>query len=80
MMLDVDFWMCTDFREKVRRMLRGGNNELEKEVGAKLRNGEIALVVPAFEFKKQEDGLDWRTFPTKKKVKFPPSGSVQNHP
>jgi hypothetical protein len=32
----------------------------------KLRSGTTALVIPAFEFVEQPDGLDWKTFPTTK--------------
>jgi Glycosyl-transferase for dystroglycan len=32
----------------------------------KLRSGNTALVIPAFEFVEQPDGLDWKTFPTSK--------------
>ncbi|KAG2178767.1 hypothetical protein INT43_001613 [Umbelopsis isabellina] len=58
MMLDVDFHLCTDFRKSIR------SNSLIME---KLRTGTAALVVPAFEFIEQKDGLDWKTFPTDKK-------------
>lgn len=57
MMLDVDFWLCTDFR---RRLLGS------EEIMEKLREGMAAFVVPAFEFEKQEDGLDSATFPANK--------------
>ncbi|ORX46057.1 hypothetical protein DM01DRAFT_1339694 [Hesseltinella vesiculosa] len=56
MMLDVDFYLCTDFRQHLL-----GN----AEALAKLEAGH-ALVVPAFEFTSQPDGLDYRTFPTDK--------------
>ncbi|QRW25270.1 Glycosyl-transferase for dystroglycan [Rhizoctonia solani] len=32
------------------------------------RGGEVAFVVPAFEYVVQEDGKDWRTFPRTKKA------------
>nr|CAG8454736.1 118_t:CDS:2 [Entrophospora candida] len=57
MMLDVDFHPCTDFRHGIL------NNE---EIMAKLRKGNTALVVPAFEYANLQEGLDFRTFPTKK--------------
>ncbi|KAL0078907.1 glycosyl-transferase for dystroglycan-domain-containing protein [Phycomyces blakesleeanus] len=57
MMLDVDFHLCTDFRKSIR------NNPAIMD---KLRAGKTALVVPAFEYLVQDDGLDWRTFPTTK--------------
>ncbi|KAF7731566.1 hypothetical protein EC973_009330 [Apophysomyces ossiformis] len=57
MMLDVDFYLCTDFRQRIRN---------SPEIMEKLREGKTALVVPAFEYIIQEDGNDWRTFPTSK--------------
>jgi len=59
MMLDVDFALCTDFRSRIRR---------SEEVMEKLRQGSAALVIPAFEFVKQEDGVNSKTFPKDKKV------------
>ncbi|GAA5980029.1 hypothetical protein JCM10908_001504 [Rhodotorula pacifica] len=57
MMLDVDFWLCTDFRS---RMLDS------PEIMQRLRGGLAAFVVPAFEFHKQSDGVDPNTFPSTK--------------
>ncbi|KAI8335370.1 glycosyl-transferase for dystroglycan-domain-containing protein [Chlamydoabsidia padenii] len=57
MMLDVDFYLCTDFR---RRILTNPN------LLALLDSGRGALVVPAFEYLLQDDGLDAATFPTHK--------------
>ncbi|GAA5978472.1 hypothetical protein JCM11641_007958 [Rhodosporidiobolus odoratus] len=57
MMLDVDFWLCTDFRT---RMLES------PEIMARLKGGMAAFVVPAFEFHKQSDGVDPQTFPSTK--------------
>jgi len=57
MMLDVDFYLCTNFREKIL------NNEM---IMSKLRAGNTALVVPAFEYIDLAEGMDARTFPTKK--------------
>ncbi|GAA5958993.1 hypothetical protein JCM21900_000721 [Sporobolomyces salmonicolor] len=57
MMLDVDFWLCTDFRQ---RMLES------TEIMARLKGGMAAFVVPAFEFHKQSDGVDPMTFPATK--------------
>ncbi|GAA5877078.1 hypothetical protein JCM16303_006160 [Sporobolomyces ruberrimus] len=57
MMLDVDFWLCTDFRQ---RMLES------PEIMDKLKGGLAAFVVPAFEFSKQSDGVDPFTFPSTK--------------
>ncbi|KIJ58075.1 glycosyltransferase family 49 protein [Hydnomerulius pinastri MD-312] len=61
MMLDVDFAICTDFRSHIRASLDG-------EVGHLLRNGRAALVVPAFELIKQQDGADQNMFPSDKKA------------
>lgn len=58
MMLDVDFHICTNFRESIRQ------NSKAMEL---LQSGTAALVVPAFEFNKQSDGLDYATFPNTKK-------------
>ncbi|KAH7910999.1 glycosyltransferase family 49 protein [Hygrophoropsis aurantiaca] len=58
MMLDVDFAVCTDFRAAVRAEL--------SRVGRLLATGQAALVVPAFEYVRQQDGLDQRTFPRDK--------------
>lgn len=63
MMLDVDFAVCTDFRGHVRAGLDG-------EVGRALREGHAALVVPAFEYLHQRDGIDPDVFPSDKKVFF----------
>jgi glycosyltransferase-like protein LARGE len=57
MMLDVDFYLCTDFRHRVLS---------NPSVLAKLDAGRTALVVPAFEYLLQDDGLDASTFPTHK--------------
>jgi len=57
MMLDVDFWVCTDFRNRILS---------SPAIMSKLREGTAAFVVPAFEFTKQNDGLDASTFPTDK--------------
>lgn len=71
MMLDVDFAICTDFRSHVRASLDG-------EVGRSLRSGHAALVVPAFEYLNQKDGLNPDTFPSDKKVFLVSSPSVQS--
>lgn len=57
MMLDVDFAICTDFRSRILN---------SPVVLDELDSGRAAFVVPAFEFAKQEDGLDATTFPTSK--------------
>lgn len=59
MMLDVDFWLCTDFRS---RMLSS------PDIMDRLRGGLAAFVVPAFEFHKQSDGVDPTTFPSTKEA------------
>ncbi|KAI9303308.1 glycosyl-transferase for dystroglycan-domain-containing protein [Cunninghamella echinulata] len=56
-MLDVDFYLCTDFRKSLKQ-----NPELMDV----LRSGRGAVVIPAFEFIKEEDGEDWRLFPKSK--------------
>ncbi|CAO3652862.1 unnamed protein product [Cunninghamella echinulata] len=57
MMLDVDFHLCTNFRQRIL------NNP---QWMAMLDAGRTALVVPAFEYLLQDDGLDAKTFPTTK--------------
>lgn len=57
MMLDVDFWLCTDFRTRLRQ---------DKYLMNLLSSGRAALVVPAFEYSRQSDGVDPTTFPTNK--------------
>ncbi|KAI9025082.1 glycosyl-transferase for dystroglycan-domain-containing protein [Phycomyces nitens] len=59
MMLDVDFHLCTNFRQRIRS---------SPEIMAKLRSGRAAFVVPAFEFIAQEDGLNSTTFPATKQA------------
>jgi len=59
MMLDVDFAVCTDFRNRVLR---------SSAIMDKLRHGDAALVIPAFEFVDQQDGRNADTFPTTKEV------------
>ncbi|ORX60297.1 hypothetical protein DM01DRAFT_1281614 [Hesseltinella vesiculosa] len=56
-MLDVDFYLCTDFRQSLKK------NPQLMDV---LRSGRGAIVVPAFEFIQEADGEDWRQFPTNK--------------
>jgi hypothetical protein len=57
MMLDVDFAVCTDFRKR----LLENEDMLEK-----LRAGDTALVVPAFEYVESEDGKHSSEFPGSK--------------
>ncbi|KAI0651464.1 glycosyl-transferase for dystroglycan-domain-containing protein [Trametes meyenii] len=84
MMLDVDFAVCTDWRGAVQEAVRaaaippnrhdarteraqlGGINSAD--MVQMLREGTAALVVPAFEYVKQEEGVDQRTFPTDKQT------------
>ncbi|KAH7883193.1 glycosyltransferase family 49 protein [Phlebopus sp. FC_14] len=60
MMLDVDFAVCTEFRGDIRA-------SLNSDVGRLLKDGRAALVVPAFEYVKQQDGVDQSMFPKSKK-------------
>ncbi|KAG6837060.1 hypothetical protein H0H93_015328 [Arthromyces matolae] len=57
MMLDVDFYLCTDFRTAVRRT---------PHIMNRLRGGSVALVVPAFEYTKYTEGLNPAKFPRDK--------------
>ncbi|KAK7057527.1 putative 2-hydroxyacid dehydrogenase UNK4.10 [Favolaschia claudopus] len=57
MMLDIDFSPCTDFRTAILN---------SKVVMDKLRTGLAALVIPAFEYPKHEDGIDESRFPRSK--------------
>ncbi|OAV91620.1 hypothetical protein PTTG_09892 [Puccinia triticina 1-1 BBBD Race 1] len=69
MMLDVDFWICTDFR---RRIL--DSPELMDQLAA----GTSAFVIPAFEYTKQSDGVDPDGFPSDKQalMKLVSSGQI----
>lgn len=53
------------------RSTDGKEGPLTVEVINELREGRIALVLPAFEYVKQEDGLDQSTFPRNKEVSCP---------
>ncbi|KAH9941914.1 glycosyl-transferase for dystroglycan-domain-containing protein [Amylocystis lapponica] len=82
MILDVDFAVCTDWRADLRDAVRRAGlvaSGKEDALGARgnittdlpsmvdaLRAGTAALVVPAFEYVRQEDGADQRTFPMDK--------------
>ncbi|KAI0088288.1 glycosyl-transferase for dystroglycan-domain-containing protein [Irpex rosettiformis] len=46
--------------------LNGSQHLTDTEVMQKLKDGKIALVVPAFEYVRQEDGTDQSTFPQSK--------------
>lgn len=61
MMLDVDFFPCTDFRTRVLISMKTA-------VGNMLRSGMAALVVPAFEYVNPNEGKDVRKFPRDKDV------------
>jgi N-acetyllactosaminide beta-1,3-N-acetylglucosaminyltransferase/glycosyltransferase-like protein LARGE len=73
MMLDVDFVPCTDFRGFLNRAFKddlsnGLTKGPEEYFMKRLRNGTAALVIPAFEYVKQKDGMDQSRFPTDKAV------------
>ncbi|KAG0231385.1 hypothetical protein BGW42_000281 [Actinomortierella wolfii] len=86
MLLDVDFHICTDLKAHLKASPEAMNL---------LRQGN-ALVLPAFEFKDEIDGVDSATFPTDKKVverlvnnkklmafhsaKFAPGHAASNYP
>jgi Glycosyl-transferase for dystroglycan len=83
MMLDVDFVPCTDFRGFLRRALKDSQDngmvmdQPEKDFMDRLRDGTAALVIPAFEYAKQADGVDQSRFPTDKSVS-PSSSIIEN--
>lgn len=57
MMLDVDFYICTDFRQSIK------NSPFLMD---KLKEGHTALVVPAFEYLDHADGFQYYNFPNTK--------------
>ncbi|EEB97754.1 hypothetical protein MPER_02859, partial [Moniliophthora perniciosa FA553] len=59
MMLDIDFYLCTDFRKAIR-----GNGDVMKM----LREGYSAFVIPAFEYLEHGEGVDYENFPKDKQV------------
>ena len=59
MMLDIDFYLCTDFRSVIRQSFT---------ISSQLREGRAALVVPAFEYIDYHEGTNYATFPRKKLV------------
>lgn len=71
MMLDVDFWLCTDFRTRMLGSI---------EIMSRLKTGNAAFVVPAFEFHKQSDGVNPDTFPATKAVRWASSLPVVTNP
>lgn len=60
MMLDIDFYLCTDFRSAIR------NNP---EIMRRLHEGQSAFVIPAFEYADYADGTDYTRFPGDKEVR-----------
>ncbi len=61
MMLDIDFYPCTDFRDVVRRALNS-------TILQKLDTGRAALVVPAFEYSDFHAGTRYMEYPDNKAV------------
>ena len=57
MMLDIDFYLCTDFRKNILK---------NPTIMNKLRQGNTALVIPAFEYLAQSDGFNHEDFPQTK--------------
>lgn len=78
MMLDVDFAVCTNWRMDIRSAVQragqstakgdGSSEGLPMDIVKKLRDGTAALVIPTFEYVRQDDGIDQRTFPQDKAV------------
>jgi hypothetical protein len=68
MMLDVDFAVCTNVRERFINALAPSSPGKMGEVGVLAKSGRAAFVIPAFEYVVQEEGMDWRTFPRDKTV------------
>ncbi|TFK74028.1 hypothetical protein BDN72DRAFT_121330 [Pluteus cervinus] len=58
MMLDIDFYICTDFQASI----LGNKSLLEK-----LREGHTALVIPAFEYANYREGTNPAAFPRSKR-------------
>lgn len=58
MMLDVDFYLCTDFRDAIRK---------SRKAMELLKAGLTAFVVPAFEYSNYEEGRKYQAFPRTKK-------------
>lgn len=59
MMLDIDFYPCTDFRSVINQ---------SSTISDKLYTGRAALVIPAFQYIDFHEGMDYRSFPTRKAV------------
>ncbi|KAI0313020.1 glycosyl-transferase for dystroglycan-domain-containing protein [Amylostereum chailletii] len=66
LLLDVDFAVCTDWREPVRALLRGEGGGDNAKMAKRMREGRAALVLPAFEYVHPEDGKDQSRFPKDK--------------
>ena len=66
LLLDVDFAVCTDWRASVRALLR--DNE-SGSVARGVREGKAALVLPAFEYVKQAEGMNQDAFPRDRHVR-----------
>ena len=62
LMLDVDFYLCTDFRTALQK---------NPWIMRQLATGQAAVVIPAFEYTNFEEGKDYSKFPTTKAVRFP---------
>ncbi|THH17862.1 hypothetical protein EW146_g3016 [Bondarzewia mesenterica] len=65
LVLDVDFAICTSWRGPVRSLLRTSG-----EMARRMREGSAALVIPAFEYVRAEEGRDQSAFPKYKQVIF----------
>ena len=76
MMLDVDFVPCTDFRSFIKHNLKDhlrgpeANDTGARKLIERFIRGNLAFVVPAFEYARQEDGLNPETFPRNKAVSY----------
>lgn len=74
MMLDVDFVPCTDFRFFIKQNLKEHLLGLGLDETRRLMDlfvqGDAAFVVPAFEYVRQEDGVNPDTFPRDKPVSY----------
>jgi glycosyltransferase-like protein LARGE len=60
MMLDIDFYPCTDFRGLIRAL----NSTMLRKLDA----SRAAFVVPAFEYRDFQQGVRYTEFPTDKSV------------
>ncbi|KAF8653335.1 hypothetical protein AX16_004035 [Volvariella volvacea WC 439] len=58
MMLDIDFYICTDFRRSILE---------NKHLLEQLREGNSAYVIPAFEYSEYREGMDPSAFPRSKR-------------